>query len=105
MADLTRRPGQGRTTPDTPGQSENVRIVPFRSRGPMRPDRPDSPRRGFPPLGGNPGLSGLSCRLASAELVELARRIERLAPSHRDPEAFHLERDDIAKTLRRFAHG
>lgn len=41
----------------------------------------------------------------SPDLVALARRIERLAPSHRDPEAFHVERDDIAKTLRRMARG
>jgi hypothetical protein len=36
-------------------------------------------------------------------LVELARRVDRLRLSHRDPERFHLEKDEIAVELRRLA--
>lgn len=37
------------------------------------------------------------------KLQELATRVARNAPSHRDPEAFHVEKDDIANALRRLA--
>lgn len=40
---------------------------------------------------------------ASARLDTLAHRLERLSPSHRDPERFHLEKDEIAHALRRLA--
>lgn len=33
-------------------------------------------------------------------ITELAERVERLAPSHRDPERFHLEKSEIAAELR-----
>ena len=36
-------------------------------------------------------------------LADLARRLERLRPSHRDPEAFFVERSEIAAELRRLA--
>lgn len=39
------------------------------------------------------------------DLSDLARRVERLRPSHRDPEAFHVEKSDIADALRRMAAG
>lgn len=34
-------------------------------------------------------------------LHDLAGRVRRLSPSHRDPEAFHVEKDLIAHELRR----
>jgi hypothetical protein len=37
------------------------------------------------------------------KLQELAARVARNAPSHRDPEAFHVEKDEIANALRRLA--
>jgi hypothetical protein len=39
----------------------------------------------------------------SPELDALADRVRRLLPSHRDPEAFHVERDAIERALRRLA--
>lgn len=42
---------------------------------------------------------------ASSELMQLARQVERLAPSHRDPHAFHERKSDIAHTLRLIAKG
>ena len=55
------------------------------------------------PLKGVPDGSRTGDRAVSAGLVELARRINRLRPSHRDPEAFHAEKSEIAATLRRIA--
>lgn len=40
---------------------------------------------------------------APATLSTLAARVSRLSPDRRDPERWHLEKDDIAKTLRRIA--
>nr|WP_137830900.1 hypothetical protein [Methylobacterium sp. L1A1] len=37
------------------------------------------------------------------ELDALADRVGRLRPSHRDPEAFHVEKDEIERALRRLA--
>ncbi len=39
----------------------------------------------------------------SLTLAALARRVRALAPSHRDPEAFHVEKDEIERALRRIA--
>lgn len=36
-------------------------------------------------------------------LVDLAERIRRLVPSHRDPERFHVEKSEIEHQLRRLA--
>lgn len=36
-------------------------------------------------------------------LHSLATRVARLSPDRRDPERWHLEKDDIAYTLRRLA--
>lgn len=54
-----------------------------------------------------PSLSGR--RLVAAEanlgaqLSDLASRVRRLAPSHRDPESFHAEKSEIEHELRRLA--
>jgi hypothetical protein len=37
------------------------------------------------------------------ELEVLADRVRRLAPSHRDPEAFHVEKSEIERALRQLA--
>lgn len=37
------------------------------------------------------------------ELDALADRVGRLRPSHRDPEAFHVEKSEIERELRRLA--
>lgn len=37
------------------------------------------------------------------ELRELAERVRRLSPSHRDPERFFVERSELAAMLRRLA--
>ncbi len=43
-------------------------------------------------------------RLTRAELLEeLARRVDRLAPSRTDPEAFHADKSEIAEILRLLA--
>ena len=36
-------------------------------------------------------------------LLALATRVRRLCPDHRDPERFHLEKDEIERELRRLA--
>lgn len=36
-------------------------------------------------------------------LAVLASRVARLSPDRRDPERFHMDKDDIAKQLRRLA--
>jgi hypothetical protein len=38
-------------------------------------------------------------------IMNLADRVRRLAPSHRDPEKFHVEKDEIERALRRLAVG
>jgi hypothetical protein len=44
-------------------------------------------------------------RLNTAErLAELAKRVRRLAPSHRDPERYHVEKSEIEHELRGLAH-
>ena len=40
---------------------------------------------------------------ASAQLARLAERVQRLIPSRYDPEAYHIEKDDVTRTLRRMA--
>jgi hypothetical protein len=42
-------------------------------------------------------------REEACELAELAARVRRLVPSHRDPERFHLEKSEIEHALRRLA--
>jgi len=37
----------------------------------------------------------------SERLADLARRIDANVPRHSNPEAFHLEKDDIAQALKR----
>ena len=39
----------------------------------------------------------------AAQLADLAHRVRRLSPSHRDPERFHFDKDAIEKDLRRMA--
>jgi hypothetical protein len=41
--------------------------------------------------------------ILGARLTDLARRLERLAPSHRDPERYHLEKDALLHDLRLIA--
>jgi hypothetical protein len=41
--------------------------------------------------------------LEAEVLADLARRLDRLRPDHRDPERFHIEKDEIAFELRRLA--
>lgn len=41
-------------------------------------------------------------RLAD-RLADLSRRVDANVPRHADPEAFHVEKNDIAKELRRLA--
>lgn len=38
-----------------------------------------------------------------ATLHQLAHAVRRLTPHHRDPERFHLDKDNIERTLRRLA--
>jgi hypothetical protein len=40
---------------------------------------------------------------APARLAALARRVGRLAPSHRDPERFHEDKSEIVAELHRLA--
>lgn len=45
----------------------------------------------------------LSLRVMAERLFEIARRVERNLPSHRNPEAFHAEKSEIVHDLRRLA--
>jgi len=47
--------------------------------------------------------NGVPVPLASA-LAELADRLARLVPSHRDPEQFHMDKAELAAELRALAH-
>mgnify|MGYP001037217866 CR=1 FL=1 len=38
-----------------------------------------------------------------AAIDEIMRRVEKLRPSHRDPEAFHVEKSEIVAALRGLA--
>jgi hypothetical protein len=47
-----------------------------------------------------------SCAIAGAlsiALRDLASRVDRNVPHHRDPEQFHIEKSEIASELRRLA--
>lgn len=49
-------------------------------------------------------MSGLSGWRGSRDVLhELARRVERLMVSHRDPESFYVERSEIAAELRKIS--
>jgi hypothetical protein len=50
----------------------------------------------------NPGAAG-HAGTTPAALVDLANRVRRLVPSHRDPEAFHEAKSEIEAELRRLA--
>ena len=41
----------------------------------------------------------------ASALHDLARRVERLSPSHRDPHRFHEDRSEIVHELRKLASG
>jgi hypothetical protein len=41
----------------------------------------------------------------AAALEALAERVRRLSPDRRDPERFHIEKDELAAELRRMARG
>ena len=74
--------------------------IPLRSGG-FRFEPPLSNR---PPLKGGLIGTGRGVRRDLAiGLAELARRVDRLRLSHRDPEAFHVEKSEIAAELRRLA--
>lgn len=54
--------------------------------------------------GGGAGGSQKLAPRTDAELAdELADRVNRLRPARSDPEAFHVEKDEIARSLRRMA--
>lgn len=42
-------------------------------------------------------------RVVTGALADLAARVARLSPSHRDPERYHVEKSEIAAELRRLA--
>jgi len=51
-------------------------------------------------------MSDRSCAIAgvlSIALRDLASRVDRNVPQHRDPEKFHIEKSEIASELRRLA--
>ena len=80
-------------------------------------DKEESARRdktGHPPLGVSRSVTLRSCHGVATgsrqhqsderdELTALASRVLRLCPSHRDPEAFWVEKSELAGELRRLA--
>lgn len=74
------------------------RFIPLVSKGGMGRDERDTPLKGGYPFYPDPDLSRFSDRLS-----ELAHRVRRLSPSHRDPESYHVEKSEIEHELRRLA--
>lgn len=56
---------------------------------------PTSPPPPPPIEGGSGGGAGL--------LLDLAKKVNRLSPHHRDPERFHQDKSEIERDLRRLA--
>lgn len=58
-----------------------------------------------PPLKGVllPANVPAPCPPFGVQLRNIAARVVRLSPSHRDPEAYHLEKSEIVADLRRLA--
>jgi len=54
-----------------------------------------------PPLGGCNAVTATSP--TGSRLADLASRVDRLSPSHHDPERFHVEKSEIVHDLRRLA--
>ena len=81
VTDLSRRDGHGLSRPGR--------------------DSVTSPLRGCHAVT-KPGAAGHAVTAEEA-LVELANRVRRLVPSHRDPEAFHEAKSEIEAELRRLA--
>lgn len=50
-------------------------------------------------------VRGVSVVSAPHTLMTLADKVRRLAPSHRDPERFHIDKSEIEAELRRLAKG
>jgi hypothetical protein len=73
-------------------------IPQFRSGGMGGRDERDTPLKGGYPIYPDPNPSRLSDRLS-----DLAHRVRRLAPSHRDPERYHVEKSEIESELRLLA--
>lgn len=53
--------------------------------------------------GTGPNVRGVSGVSAPHTLTNLADRLRRLSPSHRDPERFHEDKSEIERELRRLA--
>lgn len=53
--------------------------------------------------GAIPDVRGVSDVSAPHTLTNLADRLRRLSPSHRDPERFHADKSEIERELRRLA--
>lgn len=73
-------------------------IVSWRARGETGETHGETPLRGFSPHHVSPASPSLA-----GSLADLARRVDRLTVSRRDPEAFHAEKSDIAYSLRRLS--
>jgi hypothetical protein len=88
------------TCRDMPGHGKNV---PFGQAG-QKAGQAGHAAKGPPPLKGG----GPSCPVCpdGGTLVDLAERVRRLAPpSHRDPERFWVEKDELAAAIRQHAIG
>lgn len=53
--------------------------------------------------GAIPNVRGVSDVSAPHTLTDLADRLRRLSPCHRDPERFHEDKSEIERELRRLA--
>ncbi len=74
------------------------RTIPLVRRVGMGRDERDTPLKGGYPFYPDPDPSRLSDRLS-----DLAHRVRRLSPSHRDPERYHVEKSQIEHELRLLA--
>lgn len=74
------------------------RFIPLARKAGIGRDERDTPLKGGYPIYPDPDQSRLSDRLS-----DLAQRVRRLAPSHRDPESYHAEKSEIEHQLRLLA--
>ena len=88
--------------------TRNPRYSPWHSPA-RRGETPLLPYSPPPFRGGGVGSEGVSPpyawepRSLARLLADIAERVARLSPSHRDPEAFHVEKHSIAREMHRLA--
>lgn len=66
-------------------------------------ERGEREHREHPPLGVFPCSHPRAARPLGRVVADIAERVARLSPSHRDPEQFHMDKHTLAAELRALA--